>query len=78
MTGAAHLPPPAATHAPGPQPRQDVPQRVRGLQDVVHGAEQGGVGGQPDFGFLGLRLHDRDVVPPLAGDVLPRHRGHLR
>jgi hypothetical protein len=41
--GAAHLPPPAATGAPGTQMIHDVPQRVQGLHDVVGGAEQGGI-----------------------------------
>jgi len=56
----------------------DVPQRVRGLQDVVDGAEQGGIRGHCDLGVLGLRLHDRDVRPAFARDAFAGYRRHLR
>jgi len=48
----------------------DVPQCVRRLQDVVDGAEQGGIRGDRDLGVLRPRLHDRDVAPAFAGDAL--------
>jgi hypothetical protein len=48
----------------------DVAQRVRGLQDVVDGAEQRRIRGDRDLGVLGPRLHDRDVVPAFARDAL--------
>jgi hypothetical protein len=55
----------------------DVLQRVRGLQDVVDGAEQGGIRDARDPGLLGLRLHDRDVTPAFARDALAGYRRHL-
>ena len=75
--GAAHLPPPAAT-MPRAEPGQHIAQRAGGLQDVVHRAEQGGVGGSGDPGILGRRLHHRDVAPAFEGDALTGHRRHLR
>ena len=44
---------PLAPHAPRAEPSQDIAQRAGGLQDVVHRAEQGGVGGRGDPGILG-------------------------
>jgi len=62
---------------PWPQAAHDVLQRVRGLQDVVDGAKEGGVGAGRDRRVLGPRLHHRDVAPALRRDVLARHRDHL-
>jgi len=56
---------------------QDIPQRVRRLQDVVHGAEQRGIRGDRDLGVLGPRLHDGDVTPAFLRDALARDRRHL-
>jgi hypothetical protein len=55
----------------------DVPQCIRGLQDVVDGAEQRGIRGDRDLGVLGPRLHDRDVVPAFTRDAIARHLRHL-
>ena len=55
----------------------DVPQRIRGLQDVVDGAEQRGIRGDRDLGVLGPRLHHRDVTPAFACDALARYCRHL-
>ena len=63
---------------PRAEPGQDIAQRAGGLQDVVHRAEQGGVGGRGDPGIHGPRLHHRDVAPAFEGDTLTGHRRHLR
>jgi hypothetical protein len=55
----------------------DVPQRIRGLQDVVDGAEQHGIRGDRDLGVLSPRLHHRDVTPAFARDALARYCRHL-
>jgi hypothetical protein len=62
---------------PRTQMIHDVPQRIRGLQDVVDGAEQRGIRGDRDLGVLGPRLHYRDVTPAFARDALARYCRHL-
>ena len=59
------------------QTAHDVLQRARGLEDVVDGAEKGGVRGGRDLRILGPRPDHRDVTPAFLRDVLARHRRHL-
>ena len=55
----------------------DVVQGCAGLHDVVHGAEQRGIGGVGDGGGRDGSGDELDVVPAVRGDAFASQMEHL-